>query len=594
MTAPEQHDDDPQHDAESLVSAPQTAAESARTKEFASLFGAPHDEIAPRSEAEEAARRDSLAALFARPANAPAAAAQPDFTWDPEAVVGPEKADAAPVGTAGVGVETAEPSAVDLPAAGISVKTAGAAAESAAATGFAGVDAADAAPVGAAAVIAKTAGAAPADAAATGFAGVDAADAAPVGAAGVRAAGVRATGARAAVAGPGADVPESEPDLHETDFLAWLGFTDDAASGTVAEADGAASASRVSTARASWLDIIGGGSRTKTAMPAAVAARAMAEPTAVLGATSNAAPAGSFPSAERRGIRGWSSRVRWSVAVAIVLLIGLVVGSVAIAQTIAADNLAAQELAAAVADLEAAEESAADPQPVLDEAATQYEDTVAIAQATADSAAPPLAAVAGMAAQPVLDASNAALAALVAQLAAAPPADLPELYERDDIDVGDIEAVKAATKTANDHVGLITTATREVRAAQAALQEKLDALRAAQMTLGASLPETAVLIVGENGRALQTFRDAVIAASVAVPTAQNAGGSGDAEMLAYAAAVTALRDDQTRAVTDVTPVTPPATVAPPAPDPAPAPVPEPVPPAPEDSSTPTPTPSPSP
>ncbi|WP_292826687.1 hypothetical protein, partial [Microbacterium sp.] len=386
-----------------------------------------------------------------------------------------------------------------------------------------------------------------------------------------------AAGVRATVAGPGADVPESEPDLHETDFLAWLGFTDDAASGTVAEADGAASASRVSTARASWLDIIGGGSRTKTAMPAAVAARAMAEPTAVLGATSNAAPAGSFSSAERRGIRGWSSRVRWSVAVAIVLLIGVVVGSVTIAQTIAADNLAAQELAAAVADLEAAEESAADPQPVLDEAVTQYEDTVAIAQATADSAAPPLAAVAGMAAQPVLDASNAALAALVAQLAAAPPADLPELYERGDIDVGDIEAVKAATKTANDHVGLITTATREVRAAQAALQEKLDALRAAQMTLGASLPETAVLIVAENRRALQTFRDAVIAASVAVPTAQNAGGSGDAELLAYAAAVTALRDDQTRAVTDVTPVTPPATDPPPAPDPAPAPVPEPVP-----------------
>lgn len=129
-----------------------------------------------------------------------------------------------------------------------------------------------------------------------------------------------------------------------------------------------------------------------------------------------------------------------------------------------------------------------------------------------------------------------------------------------------------------------------MRATQAALQEKLDALRAAQMTLGASLPETAVLIVGENRRALQTFRDAVIAASVAVPAAQNAGGSGDAEMLAYAAAVTALRDDQTRAVTDVTPVAPPTTVAPPpATEPPPAPVP--VPPTPEESSIPTPTPT---
>jgi hypothetical protein len=98
--------------------------------------------------------------------------------------------------------------------------------------------------------------------------------------------------------------------------------------------------------------------------------------------------------------------------------------------------------------------------------------------------------------------------------------------------MSDIDEVAAATRTAENHEELITTATRDVRAAQAALQEKLDALRAAQVTLGASLPETAVLIVGENRRALQRFRDAVIASSVAVPAAQNAGGSGDAEILA--------------------------------------------------------------
>jgi len=165
VTAPEQHDDDPQHDTESLVSAPQTAAESARAKELASLFGTSQAGVVQRSEAEEAARRDSLAALFARPANAAAAAAQPAFTWDPEAVawdpqavIAPEKVDAAPVGAAGVGVETAEPSAVSLPAAAGFADAADAAPADAAATGFAGVDAADAAPVGAAGVSAAVAG----------------------------------------------------------------------------------------------------------------------------------------------------------------------------------------------------------------------------------------------------------------------------------------------------------------------------------------------------------------------------------------------------------------------------------------------------
>jgi hypothetical protein len=277
------------------------------------------------------------------------------------------------------------------------------------------------------------------------------------------------------------------------------------------------------------------------------------------------------------------------VAVSIVLLIGVVVASVVIAQTISANNVAARELAAAVADLEAAEETATQPQSVLDAAVKKYDETVEMARATADSAGPPLAAIAGMAAQPLLDASNATLAALVAQLDASTLDDMPEPYERGDVDVTDIEEVRAATTIAEDHADLVTTATREVTTAQAALQEKLDALRAAQVVLGGSLPETAVVIVGENPDALQSFRDAVIAASVAVPAAQNAGGSGDAELLAYAAAVTALRGDQARAIAEGLVYTPPSTETNPAPNPAPAP--DPVPPPAPEPTTPAPDPT---
>ena len=580
MTAPVHPDDDPQHDAESLGGAPETAEEAARARELARLFGHTEEEPAQRTAAEEAANRDSLAALFARSANAPAPATEPDFTWDPEAVAAPKMAtDAAPASAA-----TAEVDAADAAPVSARARRAAAARARRAASAPEKTDAADAAPVSAAA-----AGAAAVSAAAAPASTFD-----EVVGGGV----VDGSAATESVVDPDIGAQESDTDLQDADPLAWLGFTDESASetasSTVTEPEVAAPSEPVA-ARASWLDVVGGGSEPTTALPAAVAAGARDEPTAVLpAAAATGAPAGSFFPAERRGIRGWSSRVRWSVAVSIVLLIGVVAGSIVIAQNIAANNLAAQELAAAVAELEAAEASAADPQPLLDEAVRQYDDTVTTAQATADSAASPIAAVAGMAAQPVLDASNAALAALVAQLAIALPDDLPDLYARGDVDMTDIDEVKAATKTANNHVELVTTATREVRAAQTALVEKLDALRAAQVALGASLPETAVLIVGENKRALQSFRDAVIAASVAVPAAQNAGGSGDAELLAYAAAVTALRNDQTRAENGTTPVTPPTTNPAPAPEPVPQP-PAPVettPPAPQPTDTPAPTPTP--
>ena len=382
--------------------------------------------------------------------------------------------------------------------------------------------------------------------------------------------------------------------------LAWLGFDDepeleptvDTPPDTALEPQPVAQ----TAAAAGWLGIVGGND-SATVPPPIVAATAVDEPSAVLPATAVDTSAGAFFPAERRGIRGWTPRVRWSVAISIVLLIAVVAGSVLIARSIAANNLAAQELAAAVAELEAAEALAVEPESALATTIESYDATVELARATADSAAPPLAAVAGMTAQPPLDASNAALAALVAQLDATSLEDPPEPYEREEIDLTDITEVEAATQTAANHAERVTTAIREVGAAQVALQEKLDALRAAQVALGASLPETAALIAGENPRALQSFRDAVTAAAAAVGAAQTAGGSGDAELLAYAAAVTALRGDQERVVngTQQTQPTQPANPAPqptPTTEPVPPPAPEPEPPAPEPTSDPTPTPTP--
>ena len=280
------------------------------------------------------------------------------------------------------------------------------------------------------------------------------------------------------------------------------------------------------TAAAGWLGVVRGTTDSTAPLPPATATATVVEPAATLLVTGADTSAGAFFPAERRGIRAWSPRVRWSVAISIVLLIAVVAGSVLIARSISANNLAAQELTAAVAELEAAESLAEEPEAVLATTVASYDDTVELARATADSAAPPLVAVAGMTAQPLLDASSAALAALVAQLDAASFEDPPEAYEREEIDLAEIAQVESATQTATDHAERVTTAIREVSAAQTALQEKLNALRIAQVTLGASLPETAVLIVGENRRALQSFRDAVIAAAAAVGAAQSVGRIG--------------------------------------------------------------------
>jgi hypothetical protein len=602
VTAHENPEFDPRRDAESIFGAPETAEESNHDGDLAELFGPLMPEEEPL-EGDDSATDEHLAALFA--ANSREAAggdnAEPDFTWHPEHVgntstPAAEQDDgiASATSRGGAMAENPTPDESAAPAAIAEERVVGAetvdavgpvggtgpVGEAERGAGAGSVD--TTAPVSSREHLATEALPAAKDEQPTIAETAPAESTVPARDAADEPADTEVLAGGAAAASTtrliGADA-EPEAVGEPEDPLAWLDRMEERPVDTPEKA-----------ALGSWL---GNASAPEPTSPSAVAAAALAAPTQVL----PPAPTGSFSPAPRRGIRAWSSKVRWSVAVSIVLLIGVVAAAVLISQNVAANNLAAQELAAAVAELEAAEEAATQPQSLLDDAVAEYEDTVDIAQATADNAGPPLAAVAGMAPQPLLDASNAALAALVAQLAASSIGDLPEPYERGDVDLTDIDAVQGATAAAEEHATRVITATREVRAAQAALQEKLEALRAAQVALGASLPEAAALIVEENRRALQSFKDAVIATATAVPTAQNAGGSGDAELLAYAAAVTALRADQVRAEAEVTPVRPvnPAPQPTPTTEPAPAPAPEPeptTPPPPPVEPSPDPSPSP--
>ncbi len=646
MTPSRDPDADTQRAAAAFPGAPETAPEPDRDRALAALFGTPVDsaEQPPaRSEAEEAARHDQLAALFGGAPTAP-------VTSGPAAPVAANAA--APVASRSADAQPADATDAALAA----LLSSRAVQPPVSDTVAAGTDAADAAPVQTPAEdAAQAAEIAPARGIRRGRrrrTTVDGAEGTPAAIpqpppveeslpdaatapeerqavpAWLAAAAPGAAGAvlndESAPADAGADVDD--------DPLAWLGFADEPApdddtAGTEDEpARVAAGADAPATPMPAvdWASLVNGTAATSVLPTAADDATELLgtpgprrtaddDATRVLGATAVGATAGlvgagsaaalsgaqggvstpasvtatvdpsagSFSPTEKRGVRAWSRKVRWSVAISIVLLAGVVAGSILIAQTVAANSREAQELSAAVADLEAAEEAATEPEFALQEAIGIFDNTVELAQTTADSAGPPLAAVAGMTDETLLTASNTALADLVAQLAVDTAFETPAAYERGDVDLTDLDAIAAATEAAEAHATAVTAATDEVRLAQAALQQKLDALRAAQVALGASLPATAEVIAAENPRAEQSFRDAVIAAAAAVPAAQNAGGSGDAELTAYAEAVTALRGDQVRAEEVVEPVRPanpapqptPTTDPAPAPDPAPEPTP---------------------
>ena len=307
------------------------------------------------------------------------------------------------------------------------------------------------------------------------------------------------------------------------------------------------------------------------------------------------------PASSRTGVRrvlfGSRARTAVSVIASVVLVAAIVGGAGYAAQSIAAQN----RLVAAQTALEAAEAAIEGPATTLDTAFADYEASKVAARAMADETTPSLAAVAGMTDQSALDAANAALAELVAALDADGPPAAPAPYEPAAV-TSDPDEVAGAAQSARDYADEVKARIRDVQAVTTGVKGKTAALTVALNALGASLPATAALIAGQYPLAEQSFRDAVVAAAVAVGAAQGAGGSGDAELLVYAAAVTALRADQERAVAEaadkvrtrprtgttnpVTPTTPAPTTPPPTP-PAPSPSPSPTP-------TPTPTPSPDP
>ena len=281
----------------------------------------------------------------------------------------------------------------------------------------------------------------------------------------------------------------------------------------------------------------------KTRPPSKRAVKREARRAAKAAAAAQAAQ-GEFASTPR-GMRAWSKGTWWAVGTAVVLILALVGGSIYVSQLLQAQ---AAQLETATAEFEAAADAADNPVPAMEAAYAEYDTAAAAARAAADSAAPALAAVAGMSDQAALDAANAAAGAIIPLLDSTTLPERPAVYTAPEAaSFDDLQAAESATADARGYSADVTAVTEEVKAATAAVTQHVTALTEAQRALGATLPATAEAIAADNDLAWQEFRDGVIAAAAAVGSAQSAGASGDAELLAYAAAVTALREDQLRA-----------------------------------------------
>lgn len=173
--------------------------------------------------------------------------------------------------------------------------------------------------------------------------------------------------------------------------------------------------------------------------------------------------------------------------------------------------------------------------------------------------------------------------------------ELPAPYVRDEIDVRSESEVATARREVADERATLDALRRELSAMESAITARRAELATARRTFLDTLLPYADALALENSAADAPFRTAVIDAASAVAAAE--GTPAEDVLLAYVAAVTALREDHARAIEAAREAAEqerrPPDEAPPVPEPTPpppepAPPPPPPPPPPEPTADPTP------
>ena len=242
----------------------------------------------------------------------------------------------------------------------------------------------------------------------------------------------------------------------------------------------------------------------------------------------------------RVGARLFGSRARAVVSASVaVLVIALVAGGAYLGVRAYADQ---RELAQAQSQFATAQADAASADELAADAQAKLAASVDSATKTAEEVSPALDAVEGAAPADQLAAARAALADL--RVALAPTlGEPPEAYKAVAVP-RDIAEARRAAQTAREHASAVSLAATDFTSADTKIEGARTTLLAALITLGAALPAAADGLLSENPLAEKEIQDAVTAAAVQVADAQNSGGTGAAELIAYAQAVAALRESQ--------------------------------------------------
>lgn len=305
------------------------------------------------------------------------------------------------------------------------------------------------------------------------------------------------------------------------------------------------------------------------------------------------------PATRPRGLRGalFGTRARTfvSTAVAVLAIAVIALGAFVGVRTF----LDASELEQASAELQSAEGAAETADSLVAASVARLDESAAAALGAIDGTGPALDAVDGLIDAALLAAARAALAELQATVDDEPPG-IPDPYETASLDDVSAVEVREATEDADEHAARVQLAIADLDSSADALDRGTSALHDALRAIGASLGPLAAALLLENDLAEVEFRDAVTAAATAVVDVQSDGWNGSRELVAFAAAVTALRENQAlmeeeEAGTPVRPRTNTGTgggtTTPTEPAPAPAPQPEP---SPTETTPPAPEPEPSP
>jgi peptidoglycan DL-endopeptidase CwlO len=235
--------------------------------------------------------------------------------------------------------------------------------------------------------------------------------------------------------------------------------------------------------------------------------------------------------------RDWISR---GVAVVAVLA---VVGIVGVAGYQQLSRNPADEVAANLREQEAELQNAA---LTLDTSTALLESTVEAAEARVTTITPALTTLADKTDASVWQPAEAARAALAVAVDDTAVPALPEAYERPSVDVSTLEGVARALDVVTASQLAIDELLAQVRAERGRLAAAVERFDEAVSGLGATVPDAAELAVAENSLASATFRDAVTTAAERVVADQRTGDLGVNALLAYAAAVDALRAEHTR------------------------------------------------